>query len=234
MPKYYKFLTADGTSPFRKWQWPLPTQNEDGSWTPGDWTPVVETIKRCSSGYHACEARQIAEWVNEHMYELEFAGKVESDDEVVHKSCYGKAWGQQARLLRRLDGWNGTGARLYTLYRVLKMADGWMIEHPKSKLIGRLIEWLSTASKGEEDKVERPILQKAMGRAIAESRTYEFESLRYALYRQPRHSVMEFLYATPSEDKVYETELAVDFITGKYTLEDVLENRIGDQIALEV
>jgi hypothetical protein len=45
----YKFLRADGTSPFTRFAWPLP----DGA--PGAW--VEARVEPCRSGIHACRAR---------------------------------------------------------------------------------------------------------------------------------------------------------------------------------
>lgn len=61
-PLFFKWLLPRGVpthathsaSPFR---WPLPTQAG-----PGDWTPLVETVEPCRSGYHACSALSLPAW----------------------------------------------------------------------------------------------------------------------------------------------------------------------------
>ena len=96
---YYKFLTADGLSPYADYAWSLPT--DDG---PGDPVEVEGELVACKNGIHACTLRDSFDWFNEAMYEIEFADTPQEADN--------KAFGRSARLVRRIDAWNARTARL--------------------------------------------------------------------------------------------------------------------------
>ena len=107
MSRYYKFLIEGGVSPFAAAQWSLPSQNEDGTWEPGEWMPALDgEVVRCERGYHFCTAGHLLSWLNAELYELE------TDDgaEVV-------VWGDKCattarcRLTRRVEAWNERSAR---------------------------------------------------------------------------------------------------------------------------
>ena len=102
---YYKFLREGGVGVYSDVQWSLPTKNDDGTWTPGEWMPVVEKLELCESGYHVCTLEQSPMWAHSEMYEVEVRGEsLDGND----KSCH-----QQARLLRRVETWNERTARLF-------------------------------------------------------------------------------------------------------------------------
>ena len=125
---YYKFLTDDGKAPFSGWQWPLPTKrwvdcpechndemlcevcDGDGGfyeWTPGEWTPVVDTLVECESGYHYTDAEHLLQFADATLYELEVAPEACSE-------WYGdKGACTQCRLVRQIEAWNGTLTRLF-------------------------------------------------------------------------------------------------------------------------
>lgn len=100
----YKFLTKDG-HPGRNgdpaFQWPLPTLNADGTWTPGDWceAPNDRTIELCSVGLHASPAAQLDKWTSNgtDLFEVEYDGYVVADAN--------KMAGRRARLVRHFPDW---------------------------------------------------------------------------------------------------------------------------------
>ena len=94
----YKFLSADGSSVFSGFRWPLP---EDG---PGPW--VEARVQPCRSGLHACRAGDLPLWAGRVLYEVELAG------EVVEQPA--KVVAPRARLLRRVDGWDDATRDAYT------------------------------------------------------------------------------------------------------------------------
>jgi hypothetical protein len=110
-PKLYKFTADGGRSPYvDDYRYSLPTKNEDGSWTPGDWMPAVGgELELCGNGYHACKPEQLLEWcANPELYAVEVRGDiVEGDDKICAR---------QMRLTRRVDGWNGRTARLFAVW----------------------------------------------------------------------------------------------------------------------
>ena len=103
---FYKFLNQDGTSCNGGHSaWNLPTQNEDGTWTPGEWMPAIEgALVPCQNGYHLCEEKDLLQWLGPTCYEAEYRGeRVDADDKSVVR---------EARLLRRLN-WSNREARLF-------------------------------------------------------------------------------------------------------------------------
>jgi hypothetical protein len=94
----YKFLLADGTSPFTGFHWDLP----DGG--PGPW--VEASADPCRSGVHACRAAGLPLWVSEVLYEIELEGGiVEGRSKVV---------APRGRLLRRIVAWDEEVSNVYT------------------------------------------------------------------------------------------------------------------------
>jgi len=103
--KYYKFLTADNKGEYSKFDYTeyLP----DGD-KPGKWLPEIETLSICESGYHACKASNLLEWVNAQLFEVELAGEiVEAENKVV---------AQNMRILRKVETWNDKTARLFACW----------------------------------------------------------------------------------------------------------------------
>src|SRR5574343_470112 len=98
MTIYYKCLTADGKGTYSGARWSLPTRNEDGSYTPGAWMPVIEgELVPCKNGYHGCKAEHLIYWIHDTVFAMEFRGEViEAQD---------KVFGREARLLYPLETW---------------------------------------------------------------------------------------------------------------------------------
>jgi hypothetical protein len=94
----YKFLRLDGRSAFTGFRWELP----DGE--PGQW--VEARPEPCRSGVHACRASDLPFWTGPILYEAELDGEiVESASKLV---------ASRARLLRRMDAWDGGLREAYT------------------------------------------------------------------------------------------------------------------------
>lgn len=85
----YKFLRADGSSPFTGFRWEL---NGDGR---GAW--VEAAVDPCRSGIHACRAADLPYWTGPVLVEIELDGEI-----VASRS---KVVAPRGRLLRRLDAW---------------------------------------------------------------------------------------------------------------------------------
>jgi hypothetical protein len=102
---YYKVLNEDGTSCHGgQCTWSLPTQNDDGTWTPGEWMPAIKgALEPCENGYHLCRGSDLLDWLGPVICEAEYCGEmVEAVDKIVVR---------EARLLRRLN-WDERVARL--------------------------------------------------------------------------------------------------------------------------
>ena len=99
--KYYKVLGKGGVAcNGGKGKWYLPKNDK-----PSKWMPKIEDIKPCENGYHLCELDDLLDWLNEEIYEAEGRGKSIRDD---NKTVF-----QEARLIRKCDGWNEKTARLF-------------------------------------------------------------------------------------------------------------------------
>jgi len=107
MGKYYKTLDKDGCSCHGgDAEWSLPTQNDDGTWTPGEWMPEVEgPLEPCANGYHVVTLEQLPDWLGERIFE------VEPGDEIVHED--NKSVTRTCRLTRECTGWDERTARLF-------------------------------------------------------------------------------------------------------------------------
>jgi len=99
---YYKFLSADGRSPKadNHMLWSLPTKNDDGTWTPGEWMPIVTTLEKCVSGYHYTDAAHLLMYANSRLFAIEIGPGADSE-------WYGdKGTCSQCRLLYEIETWN--------------------------------------------------------------------------------------------------------------------------------
>lgn len=68
----YKALRTNGHALVAKsFAWPLPTLNEDGTWTPGEWTPPIDDLSECNSGYHLCRLSQLPRFIGPMICEAE-------------------------------------------------------------------------------------------------------------------------------------------------------------------
>jgi hypothetical protein len=100
----------DGTSGvYGHGTWSLPTQNDDGTQTPGEWMPPTRPIL-CESGYHYCrDMSDLLAHLGPDIYEVEVRGEVDDGDD--------KACTSEARLLRRVwaDTWTPESQRLFAV-----------------------------------------------------------------------------------------------------------------------
>ena len=106
----FKVLNEDGT-PCNggSGRWNLPTRNEDGTWTSGEWMPeILGELVPCENGYHFAVDVHILEWLGPAIYEAEIVGDyIDADNKRVAR---------QSRLLRRFDAWNKRIARLFAVW----------------------------------------------------------------------------------------------------------------------
>ena len=108
--KLYKALDAHGRScNGGAAQRSLPVQNDDGTWTPGDWMPAIEgELVACYNGYHLADGRQLLAWLNERLFVAECRGeRIAANDKIVVR---------EARLLREITAWNARTARLFAVW----------------------------------------------------------------------------------------------------------------------
>ena len=123
----YKVLSADGKScNGGNAEWSLPTQNDDGSWCPGEWMPEIDgELVPCKNGYHLCRRQDLLCWLGDAIFEAEYMGEiVECSDKVVVR---------KARLLRRIESWNERTARLFAADCVERALHIFERDHPGDK-----------------------------------------------------------------------------------------------------
>jgi len=107
--KYYKIIDENNKSCNGgnfDWTESLPVKNEDGSWTPGKWTPE-QPVVMCESGYHVMDAYHLLNWPNTQLYECEVIGAVEDNDKYACNSI---------RLTRKIETWNDKTLRLFACW----------------------------------------------------------------------------------------------------------------------
>ena len=103
---YFKFLSADGKScNGGNSTWKLPTQDDQGNWTPGEWMkPIKGDLIACENGYHLCREKDLSAWINASCYVAEIASEIlEVEDKVVAR---------EVRLLRKLN-WDESTCRMF-------------------------------------------------------------------------------------------------------------------------
>jgi len=142
---YYKWLTTVGRSPYTSWYWPLPA--EDG---PSEWTPYVERLELCDSGYHASELRYLIDHTNSiydlACYELEYDGDVLIGDD--------KVTGHRARLIRKVGEMNARKWRLFACDCAERVLHIYENEHPDDKRPRDTIEVARRYANGEATEGE--------------------------------------------------------------------------------
>jgi hypothetical protein len=96
--KAYKFLTHGGTGRFSDFQWPVPTA--DGL---GEWVEAGEALEDCRTGIHACTPRQMLDWIDDELWEIELDGEIVEGDVMIVA--------ERGRLLARVAAWDDQTAQ---------------------------------------------------------------------------------------------------------------------------
>ncbi|MHB8742593.1 MAG: DUF7666 domain-containing protein [Sulfuricaulis sp.] len=97
----YKVLSPNGRAYHGgKGKWPLPNKGK-----PGKWLTVKGDIKPCVRGLHLCRPKDLLDWLGPEIYEAEARGTIVTAPDKIAVS--------DARLLRKLPGWNDRTARLF-------------------------------------------------------------------------------------------------------------------------
>jgi hypothetical protein len=91
-----KFLAKGALGPLSGFAWPVPRGG-----APGAWVDVEGPLTQCANGVHVCRTIDLAHWINDELWELEVEGEqFDGVDCLVVR---------HARLLRRIDTWDGPG-----------------------------------------------------------------------------------------------------------------------------
>jgi hypothetical protein len=94
----YKFLAEGARSPFTGRAWPLPA---DGG--PGGWVDSTGPLELCLNGVHVCRPGDLPLWLDAELWEVETAGEAVPEERQLLV--------ERARLVSRLERWNGETAR---------------------------------------------------------------------------------------------------------------------------
>ena len=105
---FYKVLDASGCScNGGSLKWSLPTKNDDGTWTPGEWMPEIKgPVVECENGYHLATMERLPQWLNERIFVAEV------DGELVESTDHDKWVARKVRLVSE-TAWDKRTARLY-------------------------------------------------------------------------------------------------------------------------
>jgi hypothetical protein len=96
----YKFLCAGGVGPFSRYVWPLPRKDR-----PGAWVIAPSGAGLCRTAVHGCRIADLPWWLQDELWEAELDGPVTSGRH--------KVMAPRARLLRRIEPWDGACAQRF-------------------------------------------------------------------------------------------------------------------------
>lgn len=151
MTKWYKLLDSEGracNNDGNRWQWPLPTKNADGSWTPGEWTSIIQNIEMCARGYHLVDAAHILRWRGDTLWEAEIAPnaeKIEDGGKAVVSSC---------RLTRQIETYTPRTLRLLACDYAEHVLPIWETRFPDDLRPRQAIETARRFANGEVTALE--------------------------------------------------------------------------------
>ena len=142
-PKLYKILDFHGQARYGVGAWHLPVGKR-----PGKWMPKIEgELEPCRNGYHLARQRDLLDWLGPEIFEAEYRGEIiEADNKVVVR---------EARLLRRVSGWNETTARLFAADCARHVLLIFEKGHPNDGRPRRAIEAARAYARGEIDDAAR-------------------------------------------------------------------------------
>jgi len=96
----YKVLHEDGTGGYTDFVWPKPRGKRPGKWVRAKGNLIV-----CENGLHLLRRDDLVHWLDRHIYIAEAREeRFDSDNKIVVR---------EARLIRKLDIWDGRVARLF-------------------------------------------------------------------------------------------------------------------------
>lgn len=90
----FKFLQHGRRGRFSEASWPPP-----GNSAPGEWVAAVGTLELCANGVHACNADQLAYWLDEELWRVELQGELLTERTLL--------LARRGRLLEPVRAWPG-------------------------------------------------------------------------------------------------------------------------------
>src|SRR3990167_5437416 len=105
-----------------KGRWQLPHGKRPGKWMPA----VTGEITLCSNGYHLIPAECLISWLGPTIYEAEGRGDQQGD---TTKTAF-----REARVLKRLEHWNGRNTRLFAADCAARALNRWRERYQAKRL----------------------------------------------------------------------------------------------------
>ena len=153
----YKFINKDNKSCSGgdfDWTEYLPVKNEDGTWTPGKWTPKVSPVL-CMSGYHVCVDLNLDE-----QYLKEQCFVAEAYPDCLCAFSFNKRAYASIRLVKKVEAWNKQSIRKlvrdmsieysrdrWAVFELNPIANAWVYQHELT--VDRLIDYLRIRMNGK-------------------------------------------------------------------------------------
>ena len=134
MTTYYKITAEDGSS----------CNGGTGRWRKNRWRSVKGDLIACANGLHLVTHDQLTEWLGPVIWEAEVDGEViDAVDKVVAR---------RARVVRRLDTWNETTARLFAADCAEHVLPIFEKQHPGDDRPRKAIAAARAFARGEIDR----------------------------------------------------------------------------------
>ena len=95
----YKFLADGAAGRFSGFTWPQPEGGKPGAWI------VADAVDVCRSGVHACRTRDLLDWIDDELWEVELDGELEEQESMI--------LARRGRLLRRIEAWDAAAAAAF-------------------------------------------------------------------------------------------------------------------------
>ncbi len=166
-----KFLSPDGRGTYSNFEWPLP---RDGK--PGKWVTAKGKLVACKNGIHACTLNQAPRWLNARAYVIELDGRI--------IDAGNKLVARRGRLVRHLDKWGDTSARLFAADCAERVLPIFEREFPDDDRPRKAIEVVRALARGEIADADRAAgaaaayaaAEAAYGAAVAEAAAHAADS----------------------------------------------------------
>ena len=141
--KLYKILNENGQTRYGVGSWHLPVGKRPGKWMP----KIAGALEPCENGYHLARQQDLVEWLGPEIFEAEYRGEIiKADNKVVVR---------EARLLRRVGGWNEKTARLFAADCAERVLPIFEKERPHDDRPRKAIEAARAYARGEIDAAAR-------------------------------------------------------------------------------
>lgn len=89
----FKFLSEGGRGIFSDFRWPLPWDEN-----PGSWVTATLPLETCVSGIHVCREEDLPYWIDDELWTIELRGEAVAHDRMIVA--------EEGRLLAKVETWN--------------------------------------------------------------------------------------------------------------------------------